>query len=115
MSRAVIGEDASRGCAKAGAPRVAPQVLTKIQHIQPIKGVWRVVHKRQDKQYSRLWFTVNTGKFSFAYTSFKGSKDWQTVRKLLVGDYVRLQGQLAEKAELDLISRCTKRAITFVA
>ena len=91
------------------ADRVGTDAHENYGHGESLIGVWRIVHKRQNDGYSRLWFTSMKSSKSFAYTSVSGDLHWKTVRKLQVGDYVRLAGLLTEKAELNYIRRCTKK------
>ena len=70
-----------------------------------LEGVWTLVHKRQDKKYSRIFLEQNN--FVFAVTAYPKERQYILFRRLKLANYVRVSGWLLEKAVLKSIRRCT--------
>ena len=51
-----------------------------------VQGVWKVVHKREDHQYTRLWFEQVGDVKCFAYTAKSDASFYKELQKFQVGD-----------------------------
>ena len=71
-----------------------------------LTGVWKIVHKRQDDKYSRLFLEQNH--FTFAITAVPGSVYYSLFKKLKVFEYVRIRGWLGDKAVLKFMRKCIR-------
>ena len=71
-----------------------------------IAGVWKIVHKRQDTNHSRLW--VQRDNQPFAFTAFPGSAYFSLCQKLKISEYIRLRGWLKDQVELKFMRRCVR-------
>lgn len=76
-----------------------------VSEVMSIAGVWKVVHKRQDKKHCRLFLAQNN--FVFAVTALPEMWYYARFRKLQISDHARISGWLQDYFSLKTIRHCT--------
>ena len=87
-------------CELCGAPYVGDCEKKHQTKTVRVQGVWKVVHKREDHRYTRLWFELVGDVKCFAYTTKSDALFHKELKKFQVGDYSEMDGWLTEPPEI---------------
>ena len=71
-----------------------------------VDGLWKVVHKRAESHYTRLWFEVVGGVECFAYTAKLNNPFYEELTNCKIGGYVELRGWMCEPPQLKYCRSC---------